>query len=174
MSTENPVVLFESWLAAHGGAVVKVARAYTYSAEDCEDLAQEILLQCWRSLSQFQGRATAATWFYRIALNTALTWNRNARRRRSRRTPSFEFDGISDPALDVVQSTAQKELVERLYAAIHQLSKTDAALVLLHLDDLSYRQIAEVLGITESNVGVLLNRAKLALSQRMQEKSDAP
>ena len=65
-------------------------------------------------------------------------------------------------------------MVERLYAAIRQLPKTDAALVLLYLDDLSYRQIAEVLGISESNVGVKLNRAKKALGELMKEKSHGP
>ena len=67
---------------------------------------------------------------------------------------------------------AQRELVERLYDAIRQLPKTDAALILLYLDDLSYRQMAEVLGISESNVGVKLNRAKKALGELMKVNSD--
>ena len=171
---DAPEALFESWLAAHGAAVLKIARAYTHSTEDCQDLTQEILIQCWCSLPQFQGRAAAATWFYRVALNTALTWSRNDRRRRARRTPLFELDGLSDPGVDVVQSAARKELVERLYAAVRRLSGTDAALVLLYLDNLTYRQIAEVLGITESNVGVKLNRARRALSQLLQEEPHDP
>lgn len=171
MSDEDPQALFQSWLAASGAAVLKIARAYTRSAEDCQDLAQEILIQCWSSLPQFQGRATPSTWFYRIALNTALNWRRSDRIRKAHRAPCFELDGISAPGLDVVQSTVQKEMVERLYTAIHQLPGTDAALVLLFLDDLSYREIAEVLGITDSNVGVKLNRAKRALGQLLQEES---
>jgi len=63
------------------------------------------------------------------------------------------------------------EVVQRLYAAIRQLPKTDAALVLLYLDDMSYRQMAEVLGISESNVGVKLNRAKKVLNELMKEES---
>jgi hypothetical protein len=61
----NPESLFMSWLNEHGGAVLKVARAYTLTTEDCQDLVQEILLQVWRSLPQFQGRASVSTWFYR-------------------------------------------------------------------------------------------------------------
>jgi len=73
--------------------------------------------------------------------------------------------------LDSAQQIVQREAVERLYAAIRQLPKTDAALVLLYLDDLSYREMAEVLGISESNVGVKLNRAKKVLNELMKEES---
>lgn len=171
MPHEDLQVLFENWLATHGAAVLKIARTYAFSQEDIQDLAQEILFQCWVSLPQFEGRATASTWFYRIAINTALTWSRNNRRRKSRQSPLFQIDELSGPDVDLVQATAQKETVERLYVAIHQLSGTDAALVLLYLEDLTYRQIADVLGITESHVGVKLNRAKRALSELMQENS---
>ena len=62
MPSENAETLFKDWLVEHRGTVLKVARAYTLTAEDCQDLAQEILLQVWRSLPQFQGRASASTW----------------------------------------------------------------------------------------------------------------
>jgi RNA polymerase sigma-70 factor (ECF subfamily) len=163
-----------SWLNEHGGAVLKVARAYTLTTEDCQDLVQEILLQVWRSLPQFQGRASASTWFYRVALNTALDWHRKERRRRVRQQSIFEVDDLAVAGLDGAQQAVQREIVERLYAAIRQLPKTDAALVVLYLDDLSYRQIAEVLGISESNVGVKLNRAKKALGELMNEDSHGP
>jgi hypothetical protein len=63
--------LFLTWLDEHGSSVLKVARAYTLTSDECQDLAQEILLQAWRSLPQFEGKASAATWFYRVALHTA-------------------------------------------------------------------------------------------------------
>ena len=148
-----------------------MARAYTLTTEDCQDLAQEILLQVWRSLPQFQNRASASTWFYRVALNTALGWHRKERRRRARQQPVFEVEDLSVAGLDSAQQIVQREAVERLYAAIRQLPKTDAALVLLYLEDLSYRQMADVLGISESNVGVKLNRAKKALGELMKEES---
>jgi RNA polymerase sigma-70 factor (ECF subfamily) len=171
---ENPETLFKSWLTEHGGSVVKVARAYAQTTEDCQDLVQEILLQIWRSLPQFQGRASASTWVYRVALNTALDWRRKERRRKVRQQSILE---VQDPSVDGLGGAAQavrREVVERLYAAIRQLPKTDAALVLLYLDDLSYRQIAEVLGTSESNVGVKLNRAKKALGALMNEESHGP
>jgi RNA polymerase sigma-70 factor, ECF subfamily len=168
---ENPDSLFKSWLTEHGGAVLKVARAYTLTTEDCQDLVQEILLQVWRSLPQFQGRASASTWLYRVALNTALAWHRKEHRRQLRQQPTLEVEDLSVAGLDSAQQAVQREGVERLYAAIRQLPKTEAALVLLYLDDLSYRQMAEILGISEVNVGVKLNRAKRTLSQLLNEES---
>jgi RNA polymerase sigma-70 factor, ECF subfamily len=167
---ENPESLFKSWLIEHGGAVLKVARACTRTTEDRQDLVQEILLQVWQSLSRFQGRASASTWFYRVALNTALGWHRTEHRRRIRQQPILEIEDLSAAGLDSAQQAVEREVVERLYAAIRQLPKTDAALVLLYLDDLSYRHMAEVLGISETNVGVKLNRAKKALSELMNEE----
>lgn len=164
MLDDPHAALFQSWIAGHSGAIFKVARAYTRTAEDCQDLAQEILLQAWLSLPKFTEKASPTTWFYRVALNTALSWNRDERRRQSRQVPMLEFEDVCSREPDSADALADRELVQKLYAAIHQLPKSEVALVLLYLDDLSYRQMSEVLGITESNVGVKLNRAKKALS----------
>jgi RNA polymerase sigma-70 factor (ECF subfamily) len=162
--------LFKSWLAEHGGAALKVARAYTTTDEDCRDLVQEILLQVWRSLPRFQGRASASTWSYRVALNTALDWHRKEYRRRSHQRSIFEMDDLPQTGADGAQQVAQREVLERLYAAIRRLPKTDAAILLLFLDDLTYRQIGEVLGISENHVGVKLNRARKALGELLREE----
>ncbi len=169
MPSENLAAVFKKWVTEHGGIVVKVARAYTRTSEDCQDLAQEISLQVWRSLPQFQGRASVSTWVYRVALNTAIGWRRKERRRQANHQPLFDVEELSDKGADRGASDCSREIVERLYGAIHELPKTDAALVLLYLDDMSYRAMAEVLGISESNVGVKLNRAKKALGELMKE-----
>jgi RNA polymerase sigma-70 factor, ECF subfamily len=167
---DDAETLFREWLAEHRGAVLKVARAYTVTPEDCQDLAQEILLQVWRSLPQFRGQASSTTWCYRVALNTALGWHRKERLRRTLQRPLPDVENLSAPA----PHTPERELVERLYAAIRRLPGAEASLVLLHLDGLSYRQIAEVLGVSEGNVGVKLNRAKKALSELMKELTHDP
>jgi len=161
--------MFKTWLSQHGGAVLKVARAYTFNTEDCQDLAQEILLQVWRSLPQFQAEASTATWCYRVALNTALGWQRQQHRRQPHHQPILEVSDLSATGLESAEQIVQRETVERLYVAIRKLPKNEAALVLLYLDDLSYRQMAEVLGISEGNVGVKLNRAKRALGELLKE-----
>jgi RNA polymerase sigma-70 factor, ECF subfamily len=164
---EDHKSVFMTWLGEHGTSVMKVARAYTLTSEECQDLAQEILLQAWRSLPKFEGKARAATWFYRVALHTAMNWQRKDKPRRSRQQPLLAVQTVATDGCDSAEQAEQRETVEQLYQAIHQLPKTDAALVLLYLDQLSYREIAEVLGISESNVGVKLNRAKKALSELM-------
>jgi RNA polymerase sigma-70 factor, ECF subfamily len=171
---EDHKSLFLNWLGEHGASVMKVARAYTLTNEDCQDLAQEILLQTWRSVPNFQGKASAATWFYRVALHTAMNWHRKDKPRRSRQHPFMEVQAVACDGADCADQVQQRETVEQLYRAIHQLPKTDAALVLLYLDELSYREMAEVLGISESNVGVKLNRAKKALSELMKGESHGP
>ncbi len=163
--------LFKHWLVEHQGIVLKVARAYTLNIDDYQDLAQEILLQLWQSLPQFEGRASACTWVYRVALNTALGWTRKERRRQNWHQPLLEVVDLPEVRADVPEQVVQGETVRRLYAAIRRLPKSDMALILLYLDGLSYRQMAEVLGISESNVGVKLNRAKKALAALMHEES---
>jgi RNA polymerase sigma-70 factor (ECF subfamily) len=162
--------LFTRCVVEHGGIIVKVARAYTLTPEDSQDLVQEILLQAWRSMPNFRRECAASTWLYRVALNTALGWVRKERRRRASREPIFAVDSVLASGPDGPQLAAEREAVERLYAAIRQLPKTDAALVLLYLDDFTYRQMADVLGISETNVGVKLNRAKKALAQLLKDE----
>ena len=163
-----------NWLGEHGSSVMKVARAYTLTSEECQDLAQEILLQAWRSLPKFEGKASAATWFYRVALHTAMNWHRKDKPRRSRQQPLLEVQTVATEGSNSAEQVQHRDTVEQLYKAINQLPKTDAALVLLYLDQLSYREMAEVLGISESNVGVKLNRAKKALSELMKGQSHEP
>lgn len=162
--------LFQELLDKHRGAVLKVARAYSNSADDGQDLLQDILLQLWRSLPNFQRKANGLTWVYRVALNTALSWRRYEQRRRTSQHPAFELKDIAGP--DASQSIEQREMVERLYVAIRELPKPDTAIVLLYLDGLTYAQMADVLGISESNVGVKLNRTKHALAELMRDDLD--
>jgi RNA polymerase sigma-70 factor (ECF subfamily) len=171
LGDEDQKTLFLNWLGEHGASVMKVARAYTLTSEECQDLAQEILLQAWRSLPKFEGRASAATWFYRVALHTAMKWHRNDKPRRLRQQPLLELQVVATEGANSAEQAQHRETVEQLYKAIHQLPKTDTALVLLYLDDLSYPEMAEVLGISESNVGVKLNRAKKALGELMKGQS---
>ena len=112
MTNEKLESLFESWLIEHKGVVLKVARAYTLTAEDCQDLAQEILLQVWRSMPQFQGRASASTWFTAWR-HTALGWRaRNAAA--STPQPILALEELSIAGLDSAQQLAEREAVERL------------------------------------------------------------
>ena len=167
MPDNDAISLFMDWLERHKASVIQVARAYTFSSEEGQDLAQEILLQAWRSLPKFEGKSSPATWFYRVALHTAMNWHRNDERRRTHQQPLLEVQTLPSGSADSCQQAEQRETVEQLYKAIHQLPKSDVALVLLYLNELTYREMAGVLGISETNVGVRLSRAKKALVNLM-------
>ena len=169
MLEEDDKSLFIDWLEKHSASVIKVARAYTLDSNECQDLAQEILLQAWRSLPKFEGKSNPATWFYRVALNTAMNWHRKEHSRRIYQKPMLDVQTVPASESDFTEQAEQRETIERLYKAIHQLPQTDIALVLLYLDDMSYREMAGVLGISESNVGVKLNRVKKALTELMND-----
>lgn len=94
---DDTEALFRDWLAEHRGTVPKVARAYTATPADCQDLAPEILLQVWRSLPQFRGQVRSATWCYRVALNTAPGWHRKERRRLTRQRPLPDAETTAAP-----------------------------------------------------------------------------
>ncbi|MCE5301893.1 MAG: RNA polymerase sigma factor [Planctomycetaceae bacterium] len=168
MNEDEREVLFNAWVGQHLALVGRVARSYVDTEEDCQDLVQEILLQVWFSIPQFERKAKPSTWIYRVALNTAFAWQRRNERQRRRQFQPLVWD--IDAAKNETDQAHQRERIERLHAAIRQLPKADAAMVLLYLDDLSYREIAEILGISEVNVGVKLNRARKALAELMKEE----
>lgn len=172
MTPHEQETLFRRWLADHTGLMWKVVRAFAATQQDQEDLLQEIALKLWMSLPAFRGEAKESTWIYRVALNTALAWKREEKRRGAKHEKFFELNGSAEMSTEQPGRTRDDELVEQLYAAIRQLPKLDASLALLHLDGLSYREMSEVLGITESNVGVKLNRIRKQLSEMLKGAGD--
>jgi RNA polymerase sigma-70 factor, ECF subfamily len=163
LSRSGAAATFAAWMHEYGGVPVKVARSFAADPEDQRDLRQQMHLQIWRSIAGFSARAKASTWIYRVCLNTALTWQRSEKRRR------LFFESISPPDLLPNETAAGDPRLETLYAAIRQLRPADRALLLLYLDDRSYRDMAEITGLTETNTGVRLLRVKRELAERLQE-----
>jgi RNA polymerase sigma-70 factor (ECF subfamily) len=128
-----------------------------------------MLFQIWRALPNLREEAHADTWLYRIALNTAISFVRKDKSRRSR-----IVSGIDRTIHDVPDTTAHRvphaeEKFAQLARAIAQLNATEKAVITLFLEDLTYEQMAAVLGVTENNIGVMLHRAKKKLSTLMKE-----
>lgn len=167
MTIEEQETLFRRWLAGHSGLMWKVVRAFTVTPEDAEDLLQEIALQLWMSLPAFRGEAKESTWIYRVSFNTALAWKRGEKRRRAKHEKLFELNSTPEGPAEHSAPGRDDELVGRLYAAIRQLPKPDVSLALMHLDGVSYREMSDVLGITENNVGVKLNRIRKQLAEML-------
>lgn len=166
---DNREQVFRSWIDRHKGLLFKVIRAYASTLDDQDDLFQEILLQLWQSIPRYRGDAKETTWIYRVALNTALVWVRTQSRLRKKHDRILA-DAVEQQRVPAATDDPGRDdhLVERLYQAIRQLPVIDASLMLLHLDGVSYEEMAEVLGITKTHVGVRLNRAKKKLGEIME------
>jgi RNA polymerase sigma-70 factor (ECF subfamily) len=171
MSPEEQEKLFRRWLVDHTGLMWKVVRAFTATQQDQEDLLQEILVQLWSSLSSFRGEAKESTWIYRVAFNTALVWKRGEKRQQVKHAAFLELHDSTEPATGPEKSR-EEGLVELLYAAIRGLPKLDASLALMHLDGLSYREMSDVLGLSENHVGVKLNRIRKQLAEQLRGAAD--
>lgn len=153
------------WVEEHRGLLYRVVHASERSQDDQSDLFQEILIQLWKSMPSFEERCKETTWIYRVALNTARAWKRSEKRRRERQEAvlsmgNFQGEGQANP------------LLEKLYDAIRDMPKAEGSLLLLHLDGLSYRDIAEVLGVSEGCIGVRLTRARKQLAEKMKGDAD--
>ncbi len=156
--------LFQSWWEEHRGIFVKVTRSFAHSEIEAGELQQEMLFQLWVSLPRYAGQAKPSTWIYRICLNTALTWRRGAQRRERRIEPEADITRMAADAATPAESAGNKDLLEQLYAALQAMPASERALMLLMLDGLAYREMAEVTGLTENHVGVALTRARKHLA----------
>lgn len=146
----------------------RICRVYARDPEQERDLYQDILVQVWRSLPSFRGDSAVETWLYRVALNTALGQRRE---RATRRETSLQAQPQAlrarTPAPD--QAFESKQRLDRLHGAIDRLGDVEKALVAMYLDGRTYRDMADVLGISANNVGVKLHRIRKRLAAWMKE-----
>ena len=153
--------VFGTWIEAHQAILFKVARAYGTTHADREDLFQEIALQVWHSVDAFRGDCAVTTWIYRVALNTAIAWGRKEGKH-GRGRQDFE----ASTAL-LTAAPDRDPRLEWIYARIAELDEVNRSLALLMLDGFSYRDMSQILGLSESNVGVKISRIKAALSAQL-------
>lgn len=166
---DSPRARFAALLDAHRGIVFKVANTYCRHAEDRQDLAQEIAEQLWRAFPGYDPARPFSTWMYRIALNVAISHVRTAGGR-ARDVPLDDHHGNHHDGLAVEDGAARHESDQRiraLYAVIDRQAPLDRALLLLWLEERTQREIADVLGITESNVSTKLNRLKQRIREQL-------
>jgi RNA polymerase sigma-70 factor (ECF subfamily) len=147
--------ILEKWLKLHKGLIFRVVRAYT--VEDDDDLFQEIIIQVWRSIPAFRQEASVATWLYRIALNTAIQWKKKGKKYAGAET----LDSVQHLLLE--KRPLIDDRLTWLYGEIHKLDEIDRSVTLLLLEGFSYKEMSAILGISESNVGVKINRIKKQL-----------
>ena len=149
----------------HRFLLYKVCRLYCFTEADRQDLFQEIVIQLWKSYPGFRGDSKFSTWLYRIALNTAISDLRKQGRR-----PSTTSTSEIPPSLpDMTWPGEEEQRLQQLYAAIARLSDVEKALVMLYLEDKSYEEMEEIMGINQNNLRVKMNRIREKLRKMTKE-----
>jgi RNA polymerase sigma-70 factor (ECF subfamily) len=160
--------LFQEIMAGQIDSIYRICLAYLYNRSHAEDLQQEILLQIWKSLPAFRGEAALSTWVYRIAVNTAITYN--IKQKKGEMLPLLEAH-IEVKGHSNTETNAKELLLEQMHFCISQLGNDDRILLSLVLEDLSYKQIAEISGISLTNTGVRIKRVKEKLLRLMEKNN---
>ena len=149
--------------------VYKVAATYSRNPADREDLAQEIVVQLWRSFPRYDERYRFSTWMYRVALNVAISFYRRETRRSRTVVPAE--DAVLEIASLASEPTEMDDDIRLLLQLIEQLDELDRAVMILYLDGHPHSTISEILGISESNVGTKISRIKQKLRRNMKEEN---
>lgn len=153
--------VFLSVIEQHKGIIYKVANSYCKNTEDRKDLIQEIIYQLWRSFDRYNDMYKYSTWLYRIALNVAISFYRKDSKRTGR---------ASELRADIIVIADEKEdnepQLHLLQHFISELPELDRAIMILYLEEKSYKEIADILGLTETNIATKINRIKKRLKAK--------
>lgn len=164
--------LFKQVLDENKDRIYRICCAYERNSADRDDLYQEILINIWNNLEKFEGRSAISTWIYRIAVNTSLMHVKKESRR-----SNFNNE-LDENSLSIAESSSEEReekintgaKIDKLYECINRLPSLDKLIISMVLDDLSYKEIAEVTGMTVNNTGVRINRIKKELLKLMEEE----
>lgn len=167
MKTEKNNQKFQQLIEQNKGILFKVARTYCKDEDDRQDLIQEIMIQIWQSLHRYNDKYAISTWLYRISLNVAISFYRkNGNRQGNFISLNDQFHTVQN--VDNSEKEQQLNLLEQF---IHELKEIDKALMLLYLEDKSHTEIAEIVGISVSNVSTKIGRIKDKLKRRFSQQN---
>ncbi|MES1214466.1 MAG: sigma-70 family RNA polymerase sigma factor [Bacteroidota bacterium] len=166
MTTQPDKEEFLKLIQDNQGIIFKICNSYCYNKNDREDLAQEIIYHLWKSGHSFDASHKFSTWMYRVALNVAISFYRKKNKSANVVSITDQFPEMEDKAGD---SIIAEENINRLQQFINELKELDRALMLLYLEEKSYAEIAEILGISETNVATKINRIKGKLKEKFSQ-----
>jgi RNA polymerase sigma-70 factor, ECF subfamily len=147
---------FLAQVEAHKGMIHKVCQVYCWNPGDREDLFQEIVIQLWKAWPGFRGESKFSTWLYRIALNTAIS----GLRKQKNHLVYMEPEKLPAEIKDESDAEEKEERLKQFYSALRQLSELERAIIMLYLEDKSYDEMEDILGINQNSLRVKMNRAK--------------
>ncbi|MEM1340302.1 MAG: RNA polymerase sigma factor [Bacteroidota bacterium] len=151
-------------IRANEGLIYKVASMYTNSREDREDLSQEIAFQIWRSFETFKAQSSFSTWMYRIALNTAIQFLRKEKRK-------VKSSSLGNAMHEIISENRvpSNPKMERILLVAQTMKQLDKGILLLYLEGFNHKEIAEILGISTTNVGTRMQRIRERLKKKLNE-----
>ncbi|MEM8508625.1 MAG: RNA polymerase sigma factor [Bacteroidota bacterium] len=151
-------------IRANEGLIYKVASMYTNSREDREDLCQEIAFQIWRSFETFKAQSSFSTWMYRIALNTAIQFLRKEKRK-------VKSSSLGNAMHEIISENRvpSNPKMERILLVAQTMKQLDKGILLLYLEGFNHKEIAEILGISTTNVGTRMQRIRERLKKKLNE-----
>ena len=167
MLKENGKEEFLQLIQEHKGIIFRICNSYCRNKSDREDLAQEIVYQLWKSCQSFNNQHRFSTWMYRVALNVAISFYRKEKNSNTFMSLPDNLPELSDKH---EYPDEMDEKINLLQQFINELKELDKALMILYLDARSYSEIAEVLGITETNVATKISRIKDKLKEKFNQK----
>lgn len=159
---QDPQQEFLKIIETNKRLIFKICNSYCQNADDREDLAQEIIFQLWKSWGNFSNDYKLSTWMYRIALNVAISFYRKGKK-------TTNTISMGEHLIEIVDENLEEGLEENLNALqkfINELRPLDKALMLLYLEEKSHKEIAEIIGITSTNVATKIGRIKEQLKQK--------
>jgi RNA polymerase sigma-70 factor (ECF subfamily) len=157
---------FLSVIESHKGILYKVANNYCKNREDRKDLIQEIIYQLWKGFDNYNPQFQYSTWIYRISLNVAISFYR---KQRTITQNKVDIDGSLLVVSDILFNPEMEDNLNLLQQFIYDLKEMDKAIMLLYLEQKSHKEIAEIIGISESNVGTKVSRIKMLLTQKFKK-----
>lgn len=153
---------YQEYIENNRAVIARICRAYADTEADFQDYFQEVCLQLWKSRDSFKQQAKLSTWIYRVSLNVCLSL---VRKKSKQPLPVEHLEQA--PVVSTDTSYAEISQLEQLYRGIRQLKESDRAIILLYLEEKSYEEMAQILGISISNVGVKINRIKERLKKQI-------
>jgi len=150
-------------LENHKNQIFRICWGFSEIKEDVEDLYQEILLNIWRSIGDFKANSSLNTWIYRVSVNTCLLWKRKSKLKLNQieekeHASMFKSESVENLLI-------KNEILDALIKAIHKLKSEEKIIALFLLEELSYKEIAQIIGTNENNIGVKVYRIKEKLKK---------
>lgn len=165
MTQQQKEKIFLQVLEKHSDRIQRICWGFSSKHQDVEDIYQNVLLNIWRGLSKFEGRSEIATWIHRICINSCLLW-----KRKEKKLTEEVLLNENNFGLSAEEQFIKNEKIVALHTAIQTLNKMDKSIALLILEECSYKEIADVTGLTLTNVGAKISRIKKQLRKKLENK----